>query len=194
MGQIQDIEAAYARQPPRFAELTGDPARAAVGMLLDPRPDDVYVFFIHRAEHDQDPWSGHMGFPGGFREPVDRTIEDTVAREVEEEIGVDLSRSARLIGPLDEIQGIAFGRELPLVISPFLYVLTGPIEIRPNDEVQAILWVPLSFLQEERNQTIVEPSVRGQKVHLPAVVYKGKTIWGLTYRMLRDLIGRLGAV
>lgn len=193
MNRIDEIERAYSRRVRRAVRLAGEPARAAVGVLLEPRPDEPYVFFIHRAEHDQDPWSGHMGFPGGFRESTDETLEHTVRREVLEEVGVDLERHARLVGPLDEIQGVARGRELPLVISPFLYVLKEPVELWPNEEVQAILWVPLSYLEDERNESVIEPTIRGQRMRLPAFVYEGKTIWGLTFRMIRDFTSWLRA-
>ena len=39
---------------------------------------------------------------------------DPFAVAVMEEIGIDLKRAARLIGPIDELQGVARGRHLPL--------------------------------------------------------------------------------
>ena len=51
-------------------------------------------------------------------EPTDPDLAATVQREVLEETGIDLRRSARHLGRLDEIQGVARGRQLPLVISP----------------------------------------------------------------------------
>lgn len=47
-------------------------------------------------------WSGHVAFPGGKNEK-DETDEETVCREVREEIGVDLkSGDYLLVGQLDE--------------------------------------------------------------------------------------------
>ena len=38
---------------------------AAVAMLLRNAASSPEVLFIVRAQHDQDPWSGNIGFPGG---------------------------------------------------------------------------------------------------------------------------------
>ncbi len=94
---------------------------------------------------------------------------------------------------MDELQGVARGRQLPLVISPFVFVLEAAVEPRPNHEVQSVLWVPLSFLAEPDNESMVEHSIGGQSMHLPAYIYQDRTIWGLTFRMIHaflDVVGR----
>lgn len=186
--KLESLERALRRHRPQRVALDGSPMRAAVGMILDPRPDDLHLFFIHRAEVDGDPWSGHMGFPGGRMDPEDPHVLGTVLREVDEEVGIDLSREGRLIAPLDEIQGVARGRHLPLVISPFVFALERPVEPRPNHEVQSVLWVPLSFLAAPENESLVEHRIDGQPMRLPAYVYRERTIWGLTLRMIRSLL------
>ncbi len=186
--KLESLAQALRRHRPQSVSLDGAPTRAAVGMILDPRPDDLHLFFIRRAEADGDPWSGHMGFPGGRMGPEDRDMLGTALREVEEEVGIDLRHAGRLIAPLDEIQGMARGRPLPLVISPFVFVLDRPVDPRPNHEVQSMLWVPLSFLADPENESMVEHLINGQPMRLPAYVYRDQTIWGLTFRMIRSLI------
>jgi len=186
--KLEAVERALRAHRPVRVSLEGEPARAAVGMMLEPRDDDVHLFFIHRAEHEADPWSGHMGFPGGRKDPEDPDVLDTVVREVFEEVAIDLRRQARLIGPLDEIQGVARGRQLPMVISPYVFALEKPVEPRPNHEVQSVLWVPLSFLSEPSNESIVEYAINGQPMRLPAYIYQDRTIWGLTFRMIRSFL------
>ena len=186
------VERALRAHRPLHVSLDGEPSRAAVAILLEPRPDDLHLLFIHRAEHENDPWSGHMGFPGGRKDPEDPDLLNTVLREVHEEIGVDLRRAARLIGPIDELQGVARGRQLPLVISPFVFALERPVEPRPNHEVQSVLWVPLSFLAEPNNESIIEHFIDGQPMRLPAYIYRDRTIWGLTLRMIRTFLEVLG--
>ncbi|MBI2963462.1 MAG: CoA pyrophosphatase [Deltaproteobacteria bacterium] len=186
--KLESLERALRRHRPQRVALDGFPTRAAVGMILDPRPDDLHLFFIHRAEVDGDPWSGHMGFPGGRMDPEDPDVLGTVLREVDEEVGIDLGREGRLIAALDEIQGVARGRHLPLVISPFVFALEQPVEPRPNHEVQSVLWVPLSFLAAPENESLVEHRIDGQPMRLPAYVYGERTIWGLTFRMIRSLL------
>lgn len=157
-------------------------------MIFEPREDDLHLFFIHRAESPGDPWSGHMGFPGGRKDPEDRDVLGTVIREVREEVGIDLDRHARLIAPLDEIQGVARGRQLPLVISPFAFVLEEAVEPRPNYEVQSTLWVPHTFLADRGNQSEMRYGIDGKEVYLPAYVFRDRTIWGLTLRMIQGLL------
>jgi 8-oxo-dGTP pyrophosphatase MutT (NUDIX family) len=186
--KLTALERALRRHDAQRVTLDGEPMRAAVGVILDPRPDDVHLCLIHRAEFDGDPWSGHMGFPGGRKDPEDPDVLETVLREVDEEVGIDLRRHARLIGPLDEIQGIARGRELSMVISPFVFALERGVEPRPNHEVQAVVWVPLGFLTDPRNESVVEHPINGQRMRLPAYVYQERTIWGLTFRMIRSFL------
>jgi 8-oxo-dGTP pyrophosphatase MutT (NUDIX family) len=186
------VERALRAHRPLHVSLDVEPSRAAVAILLELRPDDLHLLFIHRAEHENDPWSGHMGFPGGRKDPEDPDLLNTVVREVHEEIGVDLRRAARLIGPIDELQGVARGRQLPLVISPFVFALERPVEPRPNHEVQSVLWVPLSFLAEPNNESIIEHFIDGQPMRLPAYIYRDRTIWGLTFRMIRTFLEVLG--
>jgi 8-oxo-dGTP pyrophosphatase MutT (NUDIX family) len=186
------VERALRAHRPLHVSLDVEPSRAAVAILLELRPDDLHLLFIHRAEHENDPWSGHMGFPGGRKDPEDPDLLNTVVREVHEEIGVDLRRTARLIGPIDELQGVARGRQLPMVISPFVFALERPVEPRPNHEVQSVLWVPLSFLAEPNNESIIEHFIDGQPMRLPAYIYRDRTIWGLTFRMIRTFLEVLG--
>lgn len=49
-------------------------------------------------------WSGHIAFPGGKNEEMDKTAFDTVVRECKEETGLDLSSpDFILLGTLDPI-------------------------------------------------------------------------------------------
>lgn len=189
--KLDALEEAIAQHEPQRVALDGEPMRAAVAMIFEPRDDDLHLFFIHRAEFAGDPWSGHMGFPGGRKDPEDRDVLRTALREVREEVGIDLDRQARLLAPLDEIQGVARGRQLPLVISPFAFVLEAPVELCPNHEVQSTLWVPHGFLADRRNQSEMKYRVDDHDVYLPAYVFQDRTIWGLTFRMVQSLLDLL---
>lgn len=176
---------------PATVDLEGAPSRAAVGVLLESRSDDVYLLFIHRAVHEGDPWSGHMAFPGGFKEQIDTNLRAAVEREVLEEVGIDLDRSAELVGRLDDVQGVARGRELSLVITPFVFGLRERVDPRPNEEVQSIVWVPVSFLADPASRGTIDyarSDEDGEVVRLPAIVYRGHTIWGLTLRMVENFL------
>jgi 8-oxo-dGTP pyrophosphatase MutT (NUDIX family) len=186
--KLEAVERALRTHPVQRVALDAEPSRAAVAMVLEPRADDIHLFFIHRAEHEADPWSGHMGFPGGRKDPEDPDVLRTALREVQEEVGIDLGSHGRLIGPIDELQGVARGRQLPLVISPFVFALEEPVEPQPNHEVQSVLWVPLEFLANPANESMIDYSIGGQPMRLPAYIYQDRTIWGLTFRMIRSFL------
>ena len=166
------------------------PLRAAVALLLQPRPDDIYVLFIHRAHHPHDPWSGHMAFPGGRHEPEDPDLLVTIQRETHEEIGISLDEHGEYLGRLAEVQAMARGKQTGMIVSPFVYLVSQEARPVPDPvEVQDIIWVPLSFMQQDGVEQIVQRNLQaGSTIQVPALLYGGKTIWGLTYRMLRDFL------
>jgi len=93
------------RQPPdfirRYLGETGYPPAApdhrrtaypaAVALILLTGPAGLEMLFIERARHDDDPWSGNLGFPGGKVEETDDGERQAAERETREEIGLDLA-------------------------------------------------------------------------------------------------------
>ena len=59
---------------------------AAVALVIR-AGTDLDVLLIKRAEHEHDPWSGHMALPGGRWEPGDLGLQHTATRETLEETG-----------------------------------------------------------------------------------------------------------
>jgi 8-oxo-dGTP pyrophosphatase MutT (NUDIX family) len=159
--------------------------RAAVAMVVAPDGDDLAALLIERAQHPLDPWSGHMAFPGGRHDATDASLERTAIRETLEEVGIDLVRHGRFVAKLDELQAQARGRNLDMVISPFLFFLDRTRETTPDHtEVADTVWVPLRVFRDERHRGTTHFSRDGFGMDFPAFLYQGKTIWGLTYRIL----------
>jgi len=105
--------------------------------------DEPELLFIKRAEAERDPWSGHIAFPGGRREPSDRTLMDTAIRETSEETSLDLTRG-QLIGQLDDLAPRT--RSLPpIIVRPYVAVVESTVVLRPSSEVASTFWVPLRF-------------------------------------------------
>lgn len=162
--------------------------RAAVALLVRPDPPELDLLLIKRAARAGDPWSGHMALPGGRRDPADANLLETAERETFEEVGIDLRASATYLGPLDDVQPLGAGVP-PLVISPHAFVVPGPTVARPNHEVEAALWVPLSQLAEPvARAEYLHALESGQTLRFPALRYQGHVIWGLTYRILTQFL------
>ena len=153
---------------------------AAVATVLRDGPE---VLLIRRAEHPDDPWSGHMAFPGGRREAQDGSLVHTAARETREELGLDLDRRGELLGALDDVPTHLNA----LVVRPYVWRVGAIGELRPNHEVAAVEWVGLDSLRSGARDTEHAFVYRGDEHRFPAYEVDHGVVWGLTFRMLQIL-------
>jgi len=171
-----------------------DVPRAAVALVLrDGEPGGIELLFIRRAEHEKDPWSGHMGFPGGRAEPGDAGLEGTAVRETLEETGLDLATDGERIGALDEVKALARGRPVDLVIAPFVFRLRRRLDGAPSHEVVSLHWLPLEKLRAPATRSTLQYQHEETVLDLPCLRINGLVIWGLTYRMFENFASVLGA-
>ena len=84
---IERIAKVVSDHEPAHYERHADTRWAAVAIILKQSDDHTEALFILRAKHDGDPWSGHMAFPGGHREPADENLRQTAEREILEDKG-----------------------------------------------------------------------------------------------------------
>ena len=153
---------------------------------------DLELLFIKRAEWEGDPWSGHVAFPGGRQEPDDATLEDTAVRETREELGVDVRLHGRILGTLDELH--PRNPVLPpIVVRPYVAVLDTDVVLAPSEEVALAFWVPLGALLHPSTSTEATVVVRGVERTVASYRFGDHTIWGMTERVLRQLLGLLDA-
>lgn len=168
-------------------ERTREAAVAAVFRGGSGGEDPVEVLLMKRRHQPGDPWSGHMSFPGGRRESYDADLVATAVRETREEVGVDLSTNARLVGRLDEVQAIGSGRPLDLVIAPYVYVLTGEVSATTSDEAEKVLWAPVGPMLHGETREVLPYEYRGRWIDMPGYRVGEDIVWGLTHRMLESL-------
>lgn len=163
--------------------------RAAVAVVLGPSDD---VLFIRRAERKGDPWSGDMAFPGGGEEPHDPTPRATAMRETREEVGLALD-DARFLGALTPM---ASPVRLPVkgyTIHPYVFRVETWPTFRPSEEVAAIHRFGLDRLLSGEGRGQFTWSGYGLSRELPCVRLDGTFVWGLTLRVVDDLLERLRA-
>jgi 8-oxo-dGTP pyrophosphatase MutT (NUDIX family) len=164
---------------------------AAVAVIARQAAGGLEVLLIHRAANPRDPWSGHMAFPGGKVDARDNGSFAAALRETSEEIGLDLGTCAESIGRLSDAQPLGRGRRLGVVIVPHVFDIGGDPEMTPNDEVQDVVWVPLSHLADRSNRSKMWWRRGLLPLRFPCCRYRGHVIWGVTLRILDELIGVL---
>ncbi|MCA9600622.1 MAG: CoA pyrophosphatase [Myxococcales bacterium] len=175
----------------RAADSTEGP-RAAVAAVLRDAPKGTEVLLIRRQEREGDPWSGHMGFPGGRRDATDVSLLDTAVRETREEVGIDLRGSAALLGRLDDVPAVARGERTGMVISAFVFELIGTPElVLSPDEVAEVIWAPIPELLSGARDATYTYVRKNESYPLPAFDVDGRIVWGLTYHMLSLILGHV---
>jgi 8-oxo-dGTP pyrophosphatase MutT (NUDIX family) len=162
--------------------------RAAVAILLRFQREAPDVLLMRRAERDGDRWSGHVSFPGGLWHPEDGDLVGTALRETREEVGIELSTSARLLGRLDSMHARSRGEVLSLSVTPFLYVQEQATLPALGHEAQSIFWLPLGRAAAGELDDSYAYEREGISVRLPCWRFEHQVIWGLTYEMLRGLL------
>ncbi|MGH7678013.1 MAG: NUDIX hydrolase [Gemmatimonadaceae bacterium] len=148
------------------------------------------LLLIKRAEAEHDPWSGHVACPGGRMEPGDRDLAATAFRETHEETGIDLARLGKLLGALDDLSPRTPVLP-PIVIRPFVVVVSSKVEIVQSKEVAAAFWVPLSSLQQATSWRLGTVQVRGVAREVSTFTHGEYLVWGLTERVLREILTRM---
>ena len=129
--------------------------------------------------------SGEISFPGGSSDPADPSPVATALRETHEEIGVAPER-VRVLGELPP----SYAAVSNFVITPVVgWLEDAPLTLAPNPaEVADVFAAPLAALA---NPAIYhsERWLRNGERHLVHFYdFEGHRIWGVTARILHDLL------
>jgi len=165
---------------------------ASVALILAGLEMDLSLSFIRRADRADDPWSGHMAFPGGRADISDHSHPAVAERETMEEVGIRLDPVA-FIGPLPQMPVRRGRTDTGIVLSSFVYYIGETlVQFSPNHEVAAAYWIPLSHLWEPGNFTSLTIASGAAAADYPAISYQGNLIWGLSYRVLQQFGEAIG--
>ncbi|BBN99629.1 NUDIX hydrolase [Sporolactobacillus terrae] len=156
---------------------------------------------IRAAELKRQP--GDICFPGGRSEKIDGSMRETAVRETIEELGIR-KEAIQVIGQMGTCIATS-----ELFLYPFVGVIESDEPLKPNpDEVQEVFTIPLPWLMKQipekhsLNFTVDKHSefpferivsgknypFRNLQISEPFYEYKGKTIWGLTARILEHFV------
>ena len=191
---IEQLTRALRERPGVALQVEEPTRRAAVALILRiggaGARAELHVLLIKRATYVGDPWSGHIAFPGGRHEPSDATLEHTAIREAREEVAIDLSRHGRVLGRLDDVspQTVVLP---PLVITPYVAVVSADVCAQPGPEVAEAFWVPIAALQDPQASREIVLELTGGPRRVSSFQHGGYTIWGLTERILRNFFEHL---
>ncbi len=156
--------------------------RAAVLMPIFERNHE-YVFLLTQRTQQVETHKGQISFPGGVRESEDEPLVETALRETWEEIGLSTDR-VQVIGEFDEYPSVT-----GLIVTPFAGWIEAPFELSPNpDEVEEVLYVPLSLFRDETRLRIERRMRQKEAVDIYFYEFEGREIWGLTARIIRYFI------
>ena len=158
-------------------------AQAAVATVLRQGGEGAETLLIKRAERAGDPWSGHVAFPGGKREPGESLLF-TALRETEEEVGLRLAPSS-LVARLDDIEA----RSSVYRVAHFVFALEDTASpLTTNAEVFATLWVPLARFARREGAGTFSYAYDGREAEMPCFRLGDYVLWGMTYRMVLNVL------
>jgi 8-oxo-dGTP pyrophosphatase MutT (NUDIX family) len=158
--------------------------RAAVAAVVHDDPTGPRVLMMKRVERIGDPWSGHISLPGGGYHASDVDLRVTAIRETQEELGIDLA-PARFIGPLPVLSPLSSGPN-GVEVTPFVFATVEQLATNPGPEAVSAFWLPLELAASGKLDA--EYTYPGTARTFPSWSYEGHTIWGLTWRILGDLL------
>ena len=166
--------------------------RAAVAISLRSGVSGPEILMIQRAVREGDPWSGHMGFPGGRKDTSDVTDVACAKRETREEISFDLDTHGELVCQLSDVNTGWRADRPEMLVAPFIFKVDSTPSFELNHEVDDTLWIPLNFLLDDANRGRHQWDWRGEVLESDAFTYDGRLIWGLSLMMIDELLEIIG--
>ncbi len=160
---------------------------SAVLLLLYPKNEHLYMVLIQRTKY-RGIHSHQISFPGGRMESYDISPVETAVRETHEEIGIE-KNTYRIAGGLSTL----YIPPSNFMVYPFMAVAdTTPVFIPSEDEVEAILEIPVNELFNKSNKkTLTPPGYKEYPIQVPAYVIDEHIIWGATAMIMAEMINIL---
>ncbi|MCY7302559.1 MAG: CoA pyrophosphatase [Thermoleophilia bacterium] len=132
---------------------------------------------------------GQIGLPGGRPEPGDHDFLATALREAEEEVGLP-PENVDVLSTLEPVET----RETGFRVHPFLGRVPPGFPWMPQPtEVATLLTPAVAFLGDptRRGLHAFRSTYFSTPLEVEGIDVEGHVLWGMTLRMLDDLVPRL---
>jgi 8-oxo-dGTP pyrophosphatase MutT (NUDIX family) len=173
-----------AGEPPVPVQPPPGSVEAAVLVPLFVTDGELHAVFTKRRD-DLRRHAGEISFPGGRRDHPEEALTDTALREAEEEIGLP-REAVELLGTLSPVQTFVTG----YLVFPHVGLIEPGHAWTPNPgEVAAVMELPLRALVE--GFALRPMTRRGVTFETDTYVVEDHLIWGVTARILGELLGRV---
>jgi 8-oxo-dGTP pyrophosphatase MutT (NUDIX family) len=143
-----------------------------------------HILFTKRTDH-LETHKGQVAFPGGAVDHSDLSPEETALRETFEEVGI-FPHTVRILGRMDDVPTIT-----NFLVTPIVGAIDWPVPLRLAEaEVSRVFSVPLVWLADPRNrETRLYERKNGTRENVVFFSpYDGETIWGVTGRLMENLL------
>jgi 8-oxo-dGTP pyrophosphatase MutT (NUDIX family) len=150
------------------------------------REDGEYKILFTQRTNKVEHHKGQISFPGGRVDDEDGSLEETVLREVDEEIGLH-REDVEIIGQIDDTTTVVS----KFIVHPFVGRIPHPYDFRISaKEVERLIRVPLKIFLPDRSENKKTTFQFGGVTHqTPAYIYDGDTIWGATAKIMENFVG-----
>ena len=175
-------EGRFPNQNPHFFQPNEKTRLSAVLIAFYWKNGDLHFPLIVRPENTG-VHSNQVAFPGGKKDDSDQDLITTALREMEEEVGVKVERSAE-IGSLSDF----YIPPSNFLVYPMLAYLPEVPMFKPNpEEVVRIVEVALSefVYQDKRKEKVIQASYMNGL--MPYYDLHEHTVWGATAMILSEL-------
>ena len=163
----------------------------AVAAVLAPvfRDDEGRLRLVLIVRTDRGHHGGQLAFPGGRVDPEDESLAATALREAHEEIGLDPS-VVTIVGALQTVRSGPTNME----VHAFLGRIPAGLRWAPNPhEVAEVLTPTVAELWDPalRREHLFTSARWPEGLLVDGIPVGDRVLWGMTLRLLDDLVPRL---
>ncbi len=156
---------------------------SAVMMVFYERDGRLWLLLTRRTDRVAH-HKNQISFPGGCRDPEDRTLLRTALRECDEEIGLN-SASIEILGTLDDAETATSN----FVITPYVAFLKElPQLVLCEEEVAGLVELPIAAMFDPQNPQEVPLTANGEHGLVMAYCYEGYIVWGATAGLIKQFV------